>query len=89
MDGPLAAQKLSAAIFGAIVQLPEFDAALLDLVEQQCHQSSSARAKQIRRLNDEWARSERELNNLLSFIRSGAESPAVRPDLIRLEGEKA
>jgi len=89
VDGPLAAEQISEALFQEIENLKGFDDTFLQMVEEETRKSFENRDKQLQGLTADIKRNERELANVLNFIRSGGNSPTLRADLDRLEKEKA
>jgi hypothetical protein len=85
VDGPLATEKISAAVFAEIEALQSFDAAFLSRLDEETEKSDSARADFLSELDAKLAKTEREIANLLGFIRDGDVSRSVRDNLLRLE----
>jgi DNA invertase Pin-like site-specific DNA recombinase len=89
VDGPLAAQKMLAAMTAEITALPDFDANMTKLVEEALRQQHGTRDLRrqefVRRLTD----IERGLSNLAGAIRERGHSQVLLDDLARLEGDKA
>lgn len=88
VDGPLATDKISAAVLAEIEALPDFDAAFLGKVEERAKCADEHRSKHLRDLSAKLNRIERELANVTKFILSGTDSPTIRQELQRLEGEQ-
>jgi len=88
IDGPLAASKLADAVGAEIESLPDFDSSYRALIEEQAKESDSNRQAKLRDLRRDIDQADREIQNLLNFIRSGNDSPSVSSDLQRIEAEK-
>ena len=88
VDGPLAAEKVSEAVFNELEALEDFDAAFIEMIERQNKKANQELSTKRQTLLNEIARNERELANIVRFIREGHESLAIRADLERLEREK-
>jgi site-specific DNA recombinase len=86
VDGPLAAPKISAAMSALIESLDGFDPRFLSRIDEEAAKVDSARADLLRELDTKLRKNEREITNLLGFIRGGDESQSVRSELKRLEG---
>lgn len=89
VDGPLASQKIVTAISREIELLPGFDETLTQNLEDELRRATSNREFQLAELQRSWTQIDRQLRNVLSFIREGNASGAVRADLARLETEQA
>jgi DNA invertase Pin-like site-specific DNA recombinase len=89
VDGPLAARQLIAAIRAAIASLPDFDPAVLRMVQAELREGLGARGRQRQELARQVAEVERALQNVLAAVRDAGHSPSLLEELGRLEGEKA
>lgn len=89
VDGPLAAQKISEAVFQEIESLEGFHEAFLDMVQEQARQANHERDTKLRDLSVAITRNERDLTNVAKFVRDGDHSQTIRDDLDRLEREKS
>lgn len=88
LDGPLAAQRISDAVFAEIVGLEEFDQAFVEMVSQEASNHHAARKARLRELQADIERVDQEIGNLMRYIRGGDDSLSVREELQRLEREK-
>jgi site-specific DNA recombinase len=88
VDGPLAAARISSAVLAEIEGLAGFDPVFLEQVVQESQIADSARRVRLREVTAAFERNDREIANLLKFIRGGEGSTALREDLQRLESEK-
>ena len=78
VDGPLAAGKISEVVFGELEALEGFDAAFLEMVEEQARHANEERGKKRRDLSIGITRNEREPANVAKFIREGRSRPTAR-----------
>jgi len=84
-DGPLTAERISNAVFQEIAALPEFDERLLSLVNEEALKADGQRSQQLEELVRKSDRLDREIENIMRFIRSGDSSDRVRLELRQLE----
>ncbi|HET6325195.1 MAG TPA: recombinase family protein [Planctomycetaceae bacterium] len=84
-DGRLAAKRISAAVFEEIERLPDFDEALFEAITAESKRLDGDREEQLARLSASQHKVQREIDNLVAFIRGGDSSPRVREDLAQLE----
>ena len=84
-DGPLTAERISNAVFQEISALPEFDETLHSLVNEEALKADVQRSQQLEELTRKSDRLDREIENVLRFIRSGDSSDRVRLELKELE----
>lgn len=89
VDGPLAARKISAAVWAQIESLPQFDDAFADQVNAEARRLDGERERAMRELDRQIADIDRSIGNLLAFLRAGNHSETVAGDLQRLEASKA
>ncbi len=89
VDGPLAAQKVSAAVFTAIEQLEDFDPAYLATLKQEAEACDIEVKRELARLDRELQTVERHLGNVLSHLREHGSSAAVKKELADLEAKQA
>jgi DNA invertase Pin-like site-specific DNA recombinase len=89
VDGPLAAERISNAVFHELAALEGFDAAFLLEVEEQAKLADEGRQAKLHSLTTSITRNERELSNVLAFIRNGTNSSTLRAELEKLEREKS
>jgi len=87
VDGPLAARKISEAVFSEIAKLENFDAAMLDYINEEARKKDGTREERLRQLDGRLAKNVRERGNLVKFIREGGDSPTIREELCRLDDE--
>lgn len=88
VDGPLAAQKLSEAIFERIAGMPDFDANFLAMVREEWQQCHDQRQRQVRQIETQLARVDREAANVVQAIRTSGGNAILLRELQRLEAEK-
>jgi site-specific DNA recombinase len=88
VDGSLAAHKLIAAIHASIAALPDFDAQMIELVQEEVLQRQGDKADQQQELARGLASTERELQNLLAAVRASGHSPILLDELSRVEKQK-
>jgi DNA invertase Pin-like site-specific DNA recombinase len=86
-DGPLAAERVSTAVVEEIERLPDFDEALIEAVTAESRRLDSDRDQQHAHLCRQVQRLDKEIGNIMVFIRGGDSSSRVREDLTRLEEE--
>jgi site-specific DNA recombinase len=84
-DGPLTAERISNAVFQELSALPEFDETLLSLVNEEALKADGQRSQQLEELTRKSDRLDREIENIMRFIRSGDSSDRVRLELRQLE----
>ncbi len=89
VDGPLAAQKISETILSHVEKLDDFDAAFLELIREEGRKLDLVKVTRLQELNTLIDQRQREIQNLLKFIRSGVESVSIGADLRKLESELA
>jgi hypothetical protein len=85
LDGPLAATNISGEVFAQIEALQDFDPAFFDMVNEDARKWDSAQQSLLRDITGKIQHGEREIENLMKFIRGGDDSVSVREDLHRLE----
>ncbi|QGJ68647.1 Recombinase [Planctomycetales bacterium 10988] len=88
-DSVLAAMKISEAVFSELEALPDFDSAFLTMVQEESQKANGQRAEKLRSSTKEVERLDRELANLLKFIREGSSSNTLQEELVRIESEKS
>ena len=84
-DGPLTAKRVSKAVFRAVAELPDFDETFLSLVNEEALKADEQRNRQLEELTRKSGQVEREIENVMRFIRGGDTSNRARLDLSRLE----
>ncbi|HBN78757.1 MAG TPA: hypothetical protein DD473_23690, partial [Planctomycetaceae bacterium] len=87
VDGPLAAEKIMTAVFQVVQSLPDFDEALLDEIRNEIDQIELRVPDERNRIQQRIEKLERELDNLLNFIRDGNSSETVQREIPRIESE--
>jgi len=85
VNGPVAAEKISAAVFAEIEALAEFDATFLELVNEDAQRLDQAREGRLHEIVAEITRTDQEIGNVMKFIRGGDDSPRIRMELQQLE----
>jgi len=88
-DGPLASEKISAKVLEAVEHLVDFDAALVQLAEEEGRRIDGDRDRQLPELRRKLQKIESEIANLVKFIAGGSERPSIRDELTRLEEERS
>jgi site-specific DNA recombinase len=78
-DGRLAAERIAAAVLQEIEGLPDFDEAFLEAVNAEAKRLDGERAGRQSQLSAQVVKVEREIDNVMAFIRGGNSSPRVRP----------
>jgi hypothetical protein len=89
VNGPLAARKISEAVLAEIEGLDGFDETFRQLLQQEACQADEERKIRARKLKADVGKVERELANLLKFIREGGDSPTLRAELQDVEQAKS
>ena len=88
VNGPLAAQIILDAVHNEAEVLPDFEPAFLELVNDEVRQRDGQRNAKLREVLQKVSANDRELANLMKFIRAGDDSQSVRADLKQLEQQK-
>lgn len=88
VDGPLAAEKISNALFKEFELLEGFDAEFLAAIEAEACQSNLLVEGQLLMLKQKILEIEVAIKNVLKFVREGAGSSALQDELQRLEFER-
>jgi hypothetical protein len=83
--GPLAAQKISEAALSELHQLEDFDPVFLDNVNEESRLVDASRNAHLQEINRELNTAQREIKNVMDFIRGGDASERVRAELRQLE----
>lgn len=89
VDGPLAAQKISIAVFEQINALEGFDETYLKMVQEEGRQLEARSEIRRTEIDQQIATLTRNIANLVGFLKSGQQSAAVREELVNLEADKA
>lgn len=84
-DGPLTARMISAVVLAEIQTLPAFDETFLSLVNAEAEKADEHRQARINELDRRRQQLDREIDNLMRFIRNGDSSDRVRLELRQLE----
>ena len=85
LDGPLATERICEAVFATVEALPDFDAAFLEMVSEEAREYDAAQHSRLQETIGKIRQVEREVANLVTFIRGGDGSDSVRGELARLE----
>jgi len=88
IGGPLAARKMADAILAAIETVPEYDDTFLSTINEEAARLDSDRNRKRSELERNATAIDRQIDNLVVFIREGDQSPRVRDELERLESER-
>ena len=89
VDGPLAAAKISEAVFGALRTLKDFDSTFSEILNEEVLRANEALDGNAISISIDLEKCERELANLLHFLRDGNHSEVVREELRRIEEERS
>ena len=87
VDGPLAGEKITGAVLAAIESLPGFDDAFLEDVNAEANRHDAEDEKRRNDLQRQIQKLNRELDNLVQFVRDGRESHRIEAEIARLEEE--
>ncbi len=85
ISGPATARCVAESVLAEVQTLDDFDTAFLELVNEEARKLDSQRERRVRDVNSDIDKHEREIRNLLNFIRSGGDGPSVREELQQLE----
>jgi hypothetical protein len=85
VDGPLATERISEVVFAEIQSISDFDPAFLEMVNEEAIKRDSERDRSLRDVCAKIDGTDREIANLMRFIKAGDESPRVREELRQLE----
>jgi hypothetical protein len=85
VDGPLAAEKMIAAIRAAIAALPDYDQQLMALLREEMRRRHGDKGRQERELTRRLDAAEHEIQNVVAAIRAAGDSPSLLDELKRLE----
>jgi DNA invertase Pin-like site-specific DNA recombinase len=88
VDGPLAATKMATAILAKIEALPDFDDVYLAIALEELKKSNSSRAERLEAIRREELKLQRELENIVAFIREGRKYPTLHDEFERLEAAR-
>jgi len=88
VDGPLAARKLSAAIWQEVAALPDIEEVTRSLLEHELEQADSANSEGKRELRRAQAENDRRMQNLMRAIGDVSWSDSLKDELQRLEVER-
>jgi site-specific DNA recombinase len=88
INGPLAATKISAAMFSEIQMLEDFDATFMATVNEEAQQADGARQARRQDLLRDMAGVRKATTNVVAFVRNGDTSAAMREELRLLEGQQ-
>ncbi len=87
IDGPLVAKKIADAVFQEVENMPGFDEAFLNLVNEEALAADSDRQQQLQQLRKKAQQCERTIDNYISFIEEGDSSERIRERLRQAEEE--
>jgi site-specific DNA recombinase len=85
IDGPLAAERIVAAVIGELESLPEFDEVFLAEVNAEADRLDAGRAAEVADLERRIDRLEREVDRYIEFIAAGNGSKRVAEKLASAE----
>ena len=88
VDGPLAAKKITEAVLQEVEKIPDFDSEFSAMVTAEVNRVASSRDQQLRDTENDLARIDREIDNVLAFVRDGRGSSSLAAELERLEAKK-
>ena len=88
VDGPLAAKRISEAVFSEIQGLADFERVFLEIVGEEAGQFNAACDIRLQEVVRRLHAVQREIANVMEFIRKGDISERVRAELRRLEEER-
>ena len=88
VDAPLAAQKLSSAVFERIAVLPDWDAEFAAMAREEAEKLQSQSQGRLQEMERDFERLEREIANVLKAVRETGGIPSLFDELRRLETEK-
>ena len=87
-DGPLASEKISKVALDELQQLQDFDPVFLGKVDEESRLVDVSRNGRLQQIDRELTTVEREIENVMKFIRGGDDSDRVRAELRQLEDRK-
>jgi hypothetical protein len=87
LSGPLTAQCVAETVLAEIEALNDFDAAFVELVNSEAAKLDVERDSRLSKLESLIDQHQREIRNMLKFIRRGDDSTSVREALQELEAE--
>lgn len=88
-DGPLTAERVSAAVLEEIQGLADFPETFHSLVNDEALKADEGRLQRVSDLNRKLQQLNHEADNLMRFIRGGDSSDRVRLELVQLEEQVA
>jgi DNA invertase Pin-like site-specific DNA recombinase len=89
VNGPLAAQKLTAAVMTGIQQIPDFEPALREMLQQELDEFGVGRERRLHELEHLIDVNGRDTANIVKALRELGTSPTLLNELQRLEEELA
>lgn len=89
VDGPVAAEKISDAVFLEIEAFVGFDEAFLEILRERADALAGGRESEERRIASKLQRCQRELANLVAYVASGNASETVAQQITERERQKA
>jgi hypothetical protein len=85
VDGPLAAEKLLVAILGEISALPDYDAVLTEMMQEEVERARSGQATRRGQLEQDGGTVDRQLANIRASLRQAGPSAVLIEELKDLE----
>jgi site-specific DNA recombinase len=89
LNGPLTAAKFGEAVASEFEKIEDFGAVFEAELNQEAHRLNDLLDSNVRTIDADLVRTQREAENMLQEMRSGNRSQLVRDDLARLESEVA
>lgn len=89
VDGPLAAQKISAAVFAEIAGLSEFDENLLSVTEDSIRERQQSQNKRLSQVQKSLKNLEQRLDNLIKSIEEYGPSQEIGERIRELKSQRA
>ena len=87
LDGPLTAQRVAEMVLAEVEKIEDFDDTFMQMVNDEAQRLDTQRDHRLRELATLIEQRQREIQNVLKFIRGGCDSPSVAQDLGKLESE--
>jgi hypothetical protein len=87
VDGPLAANRISELLFSEIQGQPDFGRAFMEMLSNEVRQLDAVHGTRLQEVVRHLRAVQREIANVMAFIRKGDTSERVRAELSRLEEE--
>jgi site-specific DNA recombinase len=87
LNGPLTAQAVAASVLAEIETLRDFDAAFVDMVNEEAQKLDVQREHRLYELQTLIEKRQSQIQNLVDYISGGCKSPNVAENLGKLEAE--